>query len=261
MTENASRTTHATRTWAEVADWYDAQMGEEGDLWHRAFLDPVLFAQVGPVAGLRVLDLACGNGHNARRLARMGARVIGVDASPGVIAHGREREAAEPLGIAFHVADAVALTMLADASFDLVICQMALMDMPHAEAALAEVGRVLAPGGRFVALLLHPCFFIPEASGWVIERMGPETTVWRKVGRYLEPRAGQIHWRHDGQIVYTTHYHRPLSWYVRAIGAAGLTLIALEEPQPPDEFVAASEQGAWMREVPQHCLIEARKPH
>lgn len=245
--------------WRDLAAWYDERQGDEGDLWHRAVLDPPLFAQVGQVAGQRVLDLACGNGHNSRRLARLGARVTGVDWSADIIARNRAREERDPLGIVYHAADATRLEMLADASFDLVVCQMALMDMPDAAAAFHEAARVLRRGGRFIALLLHPCFNVPGASGWVVERMGPDTTVWRKVGRYREPFTGQVHVRVNGAVVYVPTYHRPLSWYIRALRAAGLALTALEEPQPSAEFQAEREDGVWMAEIPLVCLIEAEK--
>lgn len=248
-----------TVDWRDLADVFDEQQGDEGDFWHRTVLDPPLFALVGDVTDLRVLDLACGNGHNSRRLARLGARAIGVDFSDAIIARNQERERREPLGIIYHTADAARLDMLDDASFDLVVCQMALMDIPDAAAAIGETARVLRPAGRFVALFLHPCFFVPEASGWMVERMGPETTVWRKMRCYAEPFKGRVYWRANGEIVYTASYHRPLSWYVRALRSAGLVLTALEEPKPSAEFLAQREDGAWMSDVPLHCLIEARK--
>jgi SAM-dependent methyltransferase len=245
--------------WRDLAGWWDQGEGDTGDFWHRTLLDPALFALVGEVAGLRVLDLPCGNGHNTRRLARMGARVTGVDLSEPLVELDRAREQRESLGITYHIADAARLDMLADASFDLVVCQMGLMDIADAAGAIAEVGRVLVPAGRFVALFSHPCFDVPQASGWVVERMGPSTTVWRKVGRYRQPFAGPIHWHKDGELIYTMAYHRPLSWYMRALRAAGLVLTALEEPEPSEEFLVAEPDHAWMAEIPLHVLIEARK--
>jgi 2-polyprenyl-3-methyl-5-hydroxy-6-metoxy-1,4-benzoquinol methylase len=67
--------------WKEMAAWWDERQGDEGDLWHRTLIDPTLFKVLGPVKGQHVLDLACGNGYIARKLARSGARVTGVDAS------------------------------------------------------------------------------------------------------------------------------------------------------------------------------------
>lgn len=109
--------------------------------------------------------------------------------------------------------------------------------------------------------MLHSCFFIPDASGWVDERIRPETTIWRKMRHYYEPFAGRVYWRRaDGQFDTTPHYHRPLSWYFRALSAAGLTLASFVEPKPPEEFVTeVGFEGQAMLDVPQHCLIEARK--
>lgn len=248
-----------TKEWSDLAQWYDDKQGDQGDLWHRTFLDPALFASIGEVRGQRVLDVPCGNGHNTRRLARLGAEVTGLDVSASLIARNLERESREPLGIVYHASDAAAMDMITSDTFDLVICHMGLMDIPDAAGALREMGRVLRPGGRLLALFAHPCFDVPEASAWVWERMGPESTIWRKVRRYTQLSAGQIYWRMGDELIHTTSYHRPLSWYVRQLRAAGLVLTTLEEPVPPQEFVAQEPEGAWMGEIPLHILIEARK--
>jgi 2-polyprenyl-3-methyl-5-hydroxy-6-metoxy-1,4-benzoquinol methylase len=104
-----------TVDWADFAAWYDAKMGDEGDLWHRCLIDPGLLGLVGPVRGLDVLDLACGNGYLARRYAREGAaRVVAVDRSAPIIALARRRERASPLGVRYEIRDAADLHGLAD---------------------------------------------------------------------------------------------------------------------------------------------------
>ena len=148
----------SAEAWESLAAWYDENQGDEGDLWHRTLIDPELLRVVGPVTGLRVLDLACGNGYLARRFARMGAAVTGVDASAPIIARARRREAEAPLGIAYHVADTARLETLEDARFDVAVCNMALMDIEDAAGAISETGRVLLPGGRFIA----PSFTRPQ---------------------------------------------------------------------------------------------------
>jgi ubiquinone/menaquinone biosynthesis C-methylase UbiE len=247
------------RDWAEMAGWWDARQGDTGDLWHRALIDPALFRQLGAVDGRCVLDLACGNGYIARRLARLGARVTGVDASGPVIELARARELAEPLGITYHRSDAARLETFDDGTFDLVVSNMALMDMPDAAGALREVGRVLRAGGRLVATLSHPCFDVPQASVWQVERAGYTTTVWRKVGRYREVFEAPVPWRSGEERWQTRAYQRPLSWYVRALRAAGLAIVALAEPAPTAELLANEEQGAWIAEIPLHLVIEALK--
>ncbi|HLJ81657.1 MAG TPA: class I SAM-dependent methyltransferase [Ktedonobacterales bacterium] len=246
--------------WDEMAEWWDTNLGDEGDLWHRTLIDPPLLRLAGDVNGLRVLDLACGNGYLSRRFARHGATVTAADATAAIIERTRAREAQDPLGITYHVLDAANLELLAADSFDLVVSNMALMDIENAAGAIQEVARVLRPRGRFVASLSHPCFDKLETSGWDIERIYPTTTIWRKMSRYREIAATDLPWLRIGdRAIYTRAYHRPLSWYFRELRAAGLLVAALEEPEPTEEFLASSEQGPWIAEIPLHCVLEAWK--
>lgn len=246
--------------WDKMAEWWDARLGDEGDIWHRTLIDPPLLRLAGDVSGLDVLDLACGNGYLSRRFARQGTHVIAADANSAIIERARAREAREPLGITYHVLDAANLEPLAAESFDLVICNMALMDIENAEGAIQEVARVLRPNGRFVASLAHPCFDKVGTSGWAIERIYPNTTIWRKMSGYREIVATDMPWhRVTDTPIYTRAYHRPLSWYFRVLRTAGMLVAAFEEPEPTDEFLASEPQGPWIKEIPVHCVIEAWK--
>jgi ubiquinone/menaquinone biosynthesis C-methylase UbiE len=246
--------------WDEMTGWWDEKQGDEGDLWHRTLIDPPLLRLVSEVNGLHILDLACGNGYLSRSFSRQGAIVTGVDANAPLIERVRTREEQELLGITYHVADAAHLEILEDGVFDLVVCNMALMDIENATGAIQEVSRVLRPKGRFVFSISHPCFDKVNTSGWVIEHIYPTTTIWRKMSHYREVAVDDLPWKRlAGQIVYTRAYHRPLSWYFRTLRASGLVVAALEEPEPTEEFLASSEQGSWIAEIPLHCVIEAWK--
>ena len=244
--------------WDEMASWWDEKQGDEGDLWHRALIDPPLMRLVGEVRGLHILDLACGNGYLSRRFARQGAIVTAVDANVPLIELVSKREEQEPSGISYHVSDAAQLDMLEDDLFDLVICNMALMDIENAEGAIQEVSRVLKMRGRFVASISHPCFDKVNTSGWDIEYIYPTTTVWRKMSHYREIAVDELPWlKMPGNIVSTRTYHRPLSWYFRTLRASGMVVAALEEPEPDEELLTNSKQGPWIAEIPLHCVFEA----
>lgn len=249
----------ATTTWEELAEWYDAKQGDTGDLWHRAIIDPTFLRVVGDVGGLQVLDLACGNGYLSRRFARMGAQVVGIDASAPIVERARARESAEPLGIEYRVGDAAHLSDLEPASFDLVASNMALMDIEDAEGAIRESARILKDGGRFIASLCHPCFDQGPSSTWLIERHFRSATVWRKIARYRHPFEDAMPWGIEERVAKTRGYHRPLSWYARALRDAGLLIRSLEEPEPTEEAVAGSPQGPYILEIPLHLVIEAVK--
>jgi ubiquinone/menaquinone biosynthesis C-methylase UbiE len=101
--------------------------------------------------GERVLDVACGTGVLARLAAQaVGAAgtVAGVDINPGMLAVARSTTP-PAMAIAWHEASVEAMP-LPDASFDAVLCQMGLQFVGDKHAALSEMRRVLAPGGRVI---------------------------------------------------------------------------------------------------------------
>ncbi|MDG6986125.1 MAG: methyltransferase domain-containing protein [Nitrososphaerota archaeon] len=249
--------------WEELADWYDQKEGETGDLWHRALIDPVLLRVLGQCRGKRVLDLGCGNGYLARRIARLGATVTAVDASPRMIRNAKSRD--DGSGVRYLRASATMMRGVGSASFDVVFANMSLMDVEDAEAAIGEVARVLRKGGRFVASISHPCFNILSNSSWTAEKtMGNKPVVHRKVRGYRTPFAERVPWdKEDGSKPLTMCYHRPLNWYARALSSNGLAITALEEPGPTPEFTKNVQEkpgdmdGAGFQEVPLHLVIEA----
>ncbi len=248
-----------TTPWERLADWYDAKQGDNGDLWHRTLIDPTFLRVVGDVRGLRLVDLACGNGYLSRHFARAGAEVVGVDASAPIIARAKAREAKDPLGIRYLTADVTQRIPLESETVDVVASNMALMDMEDAGAAILEVARLLRPGGRFVASLSHPCFDQGSSSTWIMERFFRRTQVWRKIARYRHPFADEMPWGIEERTVTTMGYHRPLSWYARALRDAGFLIRSLEEPEPTKEFIEGSPQGPYVVEIPLHLVIEAVK--
>lgn len=101
--------------------------------------------------GERVLDVACGTGIVARLAARQvgdSGSVAGLDVNPGMLAVARSTTPPD-MEIAWHEASADEMPF-PDASFDVVLCQMGLEFMPDKHAALREMWRVLAPGGRLI---------------------------------------------------------------------------------------------------------------
>jgi len=250
--------------WDAMATWRDLRMGDAGDLWHRAIIDPTVLRMVGRVQGRRILDLACGNGYLTRRWARAGAASsVGLDLSRKTIACARRRERAAPTGAEFVQGSATAMTKFADRSFDLVVANMALMDIEDAAGVVREVARVLAPEGRFIFSICHPCFDLDERSGWVVERVREANgywhdVVWRKVRGYRTEVPSEVPWdMGTGETGWTTSYHRTLGTYSRYLHDAGLVIRRLEEPAPLPEAVRKSPQGPYMLEVPLHLVIEA----
>src|SRR5919204_5470787 len=86
----------------EVADQYSRTLDPEG----LGLVDPVLTELIGGVATQEVLSLACGQGQDARLLARLGATVTAVDVSSQMLRYAREHEANQPRGIVYIQGDA-----------------------------------------------------------------------------------------------------------------------------------------------------------
>lgn len=153
----------------------------------------------GAGPGARVLDVGCGPGHLAERLADRGLRVTAIDLDPAMVKRARVR-----LGprAEVAVADVVALPF-ADGSFDLVVSTMSMHHWADHQAGVAEIARVLAPDGRALIfdfagthIPLHGHVLDPahHVAGSALELVS-ETT-WRWPGpvtllRRVEARASR----------------------------------------------------------------------
>ena len=245
--------------WTALAGWYDRKQGETGDLWHRALIDPGLEAVIGDVAGLRLLDLGCGNGYLARRFARRGATVVGVDVTRGMIARARRRGNVRGR-VTYLLSDAGRMPTLDSGSFDLAFANMSMMDMPNADEVLGEAGRLVRPGGRLVASLCHPCFDTDSNSGWLTEHIRGGGRTGRVVWKYRTPTRTEAAWiLPDGRVRRTGSYNRTLSWYVNTIRSAGFLVERMEEPAPQPELLESGGTARWITEIPLHLVIGARR--
>lgn len=142
---------YVRRLFSTIADRYDVitvllSYGQDRR-WKR---------RVGELAALRrgerVLDLACGTGDLALLAAGRGAWVIGLDVTPRMIALAHEKaRVAGGVGPRWIIGDMMGLPF-GDAVFDVVTAGYGLRNVPELEPALAEIHRVLRPGGRFLSL-------------------------------------------------------------------------------------------------------------
>jgi ubiquinone/menaquinone biosynthesis C-methylase UbiE len=221
--------------WDQKAEFWDSLHGDDGNKFHRTLVAPAVERLLALQPGERVLDIACGSGMVARKLAALGGKVTAVDFSPLLVEKARARGQTIGEPIQYGVADATdedSLTALGEGQFDAVTCTMALMDMPVIAPLYRAVRRLLASGGRFVFATAHPAFnsnspvFVAEME----DREGSmETTCVVKIARYLDvpPTRGAGAPNEPTPHMY---YHRPLHALLGEAFAAGLVLDALEEP-------------------------------
>jgi SAM-dependent methyltransferase len=213
-----------------VVDFYISENDSVDDS-----VSAALFDLAGPVAGLRVLDVACGHGRTTRELARRGADVVGIDISANLIGRARQIEQDEPLGIRYVHADVTvgdALeTVLEAGSFDVATCSFGLSDIDDLDGALAAVAGALRPGGRFVFSILHPCF----AGGQGISGSWPDAGSYYDEGRWTATGIRSSLRRQVGAS------HRMLSTYNAALRRHGFWLDQIVEPLPRPDWDPAHD--------------------
>lgn len=229
-----------------AADWIAWARSPGHDSYWQFHRD--LFLELVPPPSGRTLDLGCGEGRLARDLAALGHHVVGVDASPTLLA--AAREAAPELEL--HLADAASLP-LPDTSFGLVVAFMSLQDVDGLDAAVREAARVLAPGGRLCLAIVHP---LNSAGAFVDDAVGGSPFVIE--GSYLEsfPYAEEV--ARDGYAMRFESLHRPLQAYTEALAAAGQLIERLREPPLP-EHGSVSERSERWRRIPLFLHLRAVK--
>jgi SAM-dependent methyltransferase len=237
---------------ATAASWVRTEPLSLSDFTGR----PATLAMCQPVSDLRVLDLGCGEGYCARQLARSGARdVTGVDVSAQMIHEARRQEEAEPLGIQYRVADATCLGELSTGDYDLVVAMFLFNYLLIAEtrACMAEVARILRPGGRFVFAVPHPAFpYLASAGPPFFFEVGLAGYFNGRDGRF----PGKI-WKRDGRHLEVQVCHKTIEDYFSALGAAGFSgMPMVKELRVTPEILAVDP--AFFRpllELPLHLAV------
>lgn len=212
-----------TNGWDASAAAWIADMGEHGDFGRRYVLDPVMVPLALEGRPKTALDVGCGEGRFCRMLAKHGVRTTGIDPTKALIA---EAKARDPAGT-YLEADAAKLP-LEDATFDLVVSCLSLVDIPNAAAAIAEMARVMRPGGRL--LIANSNGFNTagdgEGCGWARDANGAKAHF--RIDHYLQERTQWIEWRG----IRIANHHRPLSTYMKLLLSQGLRLTHFDEPRP-----------------------------
>ena len=246
----------ASSLWDRNSAWWQRAFTEGEDAEYEEQILPLV--EFNLKGARRVLDVGCGEGQVARRVARLGTDVVGIDASMAQVAAAHDRGGPAQ----FVRARAEQLPCLSG-SFDAVVLCLALEHVDPFEPAISEIARVLVPGGLFLLFLTHPLLQTPE-SGWV-EDEGSGKRYWR-VGPYLQDDVA-IDKVAPG--VYFEFAHRPLSRYVHAMGQAGLLIEDMMEPSPPRRALIETgaiaahtiDAGAFLNaaSIPRLMLIFARR--
>jgi ubiquinone/menaquinone biosynthesis C-methylase UbiE len=184
----------------------------ETSLLNAYYERPAMIDLAGDVKERRILDAGCGSGPLAAALLAKGAVVTGFDASPAMVELARRRlgEDAD-----LHVADLGQPLPFADGAFDDVVVSLVLHYLRDWTAPLAELRRVLKPGGRLILSVYHPTVYklgYPDADYFAVTEFSEEYTL------------------NDGHNMVLTYWHRPLHAMTDAFTGAGFRISVISEP-------------------------------
>lgn len=207
--------------WEASASVWIAAQGSDGDFTRKHVLDPVMHARIAARSFQRAIDIGCGEGRFCRFLGSRGIVAVGIDPAPSLIAEARRRESDGDYRLG-----RAELLEFDDASFDLVVSYLSLIDIADVSSAIGEMNRVLAPGGTLLIANLASFNTAAVGSGWVKSRQGRKRHF--AIDRYLTERSVRTVW--EGMSV--INWHRPLSTYMKLLLGQGLRLSFFDEPEP-----------------------------
>jgi SAM-dependent methyltransferase len=197
------------------AEAYSAS--NEVSLWNAYYERPAMLALAGDVAGRLILDAGCGSGPLFAALRDRGAIVTGFDKSAAMVELARRRLGD---GADLRVADLGSRLPFPDGRFDDVIASLVLHYLEDWGPALAELRRVLKPGGRLLVSVDHP---------FAINLMHREAG--REPG-YFATCNWTEEWTFGGQAALMSFWNRPLHAMTDAFTAAGFRIAVISEPSP-----------------------------
>lgn len=218
------------------------------DVNRTLLLDRPMLAEAGDVAGHLVLDLGCGEGRFCRMLADRGANVIGLDPTLDLLTEAKARDSRT----SFCAASGECLPFTSN-TFDLVVCYLVLIDIPDYAAAIAEMGRVLKPGGKLLIANLQS-FATTRERAWYQDEKGQKLHV--AVEEYFTERPNRLAW--GGVSI--LNWHRPMQSYMQALISTGLVLESFIEPRPLQEDVIKHPRMEDEFKVPIFHVMRWAKP-
>lgn len=243
----------STTSWNNLgSEWFElAQTAESRML----FIMPYTLTKLSVVEGKKILDLGCGEGGYSIELAKRKAEVVSIDCSVQAIQYASEQAEKNGLFIEHYVRNSNDLFGIDDNTFDIVLCSMMLMDCEDFDGTIREIARVLKPGGKLIASVLHPCFSGNHEKGIGRQGKGIERQVI--VMNYFEPTIWEAPlYMGKTPVVWR---HRTMEDYIKTFIRNGLTIVDIDEPKATDEQAKISTSMAWLQKIPLYLFWELRK--
>lgn len=248
--------------WNKVAKWYGKHV-QGSSTFQNTTIFPQTIALLQPSARQQVLDIACGEGSFALKLASAHhLTVVGFDSATQLITQAKQQlKQKHAQGVTFMVGDATHFPVaVTEQRYDAATCILALQNIGDYTRVFKETAAILKPGGKFVIVLNHPCFRPPKQSGWGFDDQ--RKLQYRRIDTYLSPYHVALD-AHPGkrQSDSTVSFHEPLQHYISGLTKAGFMIDALEEWQSNRTSLPGARAKAENRsrqEFPLFMAIRAR---
>ncbi len=252
LPEHVQRNRTEWDTWAaSYAEWAPRAWAQEKFSWGTFSIPEADVHALPPsVEGMDAIELGCGTGYISAWLARMGARPVGIDASPNQLQTARRMQEQFDLHLPIHLGNAEELPF-PDASFDLVISEYGASIWCDPYAWIPEAARVLRPGGHVVFLVNGVLVSLCSA---------PDSTIDMPIPTCLQRPSFGMHrfeWPDDTSV----EFHLPHGEMIRVLRQSGFEIEQLIELQPAEDAVATVETVSleWARQWPSEEIWVARK--
>ncbi len=251
-------TSSSAHAWDEHAQWYIKRHGLSGDAHHSEILIPAILRHLRIIPEMRVLDCCCGHGVVSRSLASQGVSVTGVDGCEEFIRHAQAHAGDHEH---YMQGDAHELVSLVDkGAFDAALLIMSLQDLDPITDVLYGIVHALKIDGTVILILTHPAFRIPKHSDWAFDKKSQVQQ--RVLDAYLSQQAISIQMGAGADAHTSPHFHRPLQYYIRNLGQAGLAVIDAEElctMRRGSQGTRSAAEDQAQREFPMFLLLKAQK--
>ncbi|MCK9351462.1 MAG: class I SAM-dependent methyltransferase [Candidatus Pacebacteria bacterium] len=242
-------------SWEHVGDWYDDLLRDE-DTYQNKVILPNVVRLAALKNGMKVLDLACGQGFFSRAFADAGAAVVGTDISAKLIAIAKKNVS----NAKFFVSPAHRLEMIQEHSLDAATIILAAQNIENISEVFKEIQKKLKPGGKLLLVLNHPAFRNPGASSWGFDEQAKKQ--YRRIDAYMTESKREIDMHPGSQKKITTvSFHRPLQVYFKTLANAGFQISRLEEwvsHRESEKGPRKEEEDRTRREFPLFLCIEAK---
>jgi 2-polyprenyl-3-methyl-5-hydroxy-6-metoxy-1,4-benzoquinol methylase len=240
--------------WDRLAEWWDDKIGD-GNEFQDYLIEPASERMLALKAGEQVLDIACGAGRFARRMAGVGAVVTAIDQAERFLNRARDRTVENKDQIRYLKLDATertAILSLGKGRFDAAVCTMALMDMPSITPLISSLPTLLKPQGRFVFSVTHPVFNSGTARH-IAEQYEQDGEIIVESGITITDYAEPFCYKGfgiPGQPEPQHYFHRPVSLLFNTCFKYGFVLDDMEEPVFPEGFQSGTDSPLAFSRMP-----------